>query len=395
MKVLLLLLPIASAELSPAGAVWKSWAGPSPAPTPPKPAGILKGVAEAGADLGDTMLPGDPGKTYSFPKDSSIDHFGKLGFGVVRIPFLWERLQRQLRGDFDQEYLKSLKHTVKQVNKAGMKAVLVPQNWARYCKTSGCGSSNRNAGVIGAPNSGVTAEDFCDFWNQLAQQFKDNRNVIFTIMEEPNTQSTKLWAEVAQRAIVTIRKTGAKQLVLVPGNGWTDAVSWCETFPDTDHKKISNADAFTTFSDPADNFAFDMHQYLGKNGNPDLKECASETVGKDALREATEWLKRNKFRAFLGEFGGPATHLCKKAVDNMLNYLEKYPETWMGWTMWAAGSSPQPWWSKYTLNIEPDSIGGKMKDKPQTHWVLGHLTPPEPQPASKPTPQPAPTLVLV
>jgi len=123
--------------------------------------------------------------------------------------------------------------------------------------------------------------------------------------------STKLWAHTAQKAIHAIRHTTATQLVLVPGNGWTNAVTWCQTSPDTDHPPISNAEAFMTFSDPADNFAFDMHQYLGPHGAPDLQKCGSETVGKDALKEATEWLEQNKFRGFLGEFGAPANLVRK------------------------------------------------------------------------------------
>jgi len=207
--------------------------------------------------------------------------------------------------------------------------------------------------------------------------------------------STKLWAHTAQKAIHAIRDTTATQLVLVPGNGWTNAVTWCQTSPDTDHPPISNAEAFMNFSDPADNFAFDMHQYLGPHGAPDLLKCGSETVGKDALKEATEWLEQNKFRGFLGEFGAPANDLCEKAVDTMLTYMDAHPKAWMGWTLWAAGSSPMSWWSKYSLNIEPDADGaGGFADKPQTTWVRRHLGPvPAPTPPSPvPTPpRPVPT----
>jgi len=351
------------------------------------PAANLKGIAEAGADL---QWPSKD--LYTFPKDSSIKHFATLGFGVVRIPFRWERLQPHLGGDFNQTFLASLKHTVNVVNKASMKAVLVPQNWARYCiNPNSCpgGSSIGNwGGVIGEPNSGVTVEDFRHFWMQLATEFKENENVIFNIMEEPNKMSTKLWADTAQKAIHAIRDTNATQLVLVPGNGWTNAITWCHTSPDTDHKKISNAEAFMTFKDPADNFAFEMHQYLGPNGAPDLHKCGPESVGKDALKEATEWLEQNNFRGFLGEFGAPANSLCEKVVDTMLTYMDEHPKAWMGWTAWAAGSSPSPWWAKYSLNIEPDADeAGGLKDKPQTTWLRRHLGP---APAPTP-PSPVPT----
>ena len=94
-------------------------------------------------------------------------------------------------------------------------------------------------------------------------------------MNEPNSMSTPLWAATAAKAIQAIRSAGAKQLVLVPGNGWTGAHSWMQNWPDTSGSKLSNAQAFDNFSDPANNWAFEMHQCLDENYSGSGTTCVS------------------------------------------------------------------------------------------------------------------------
>merc|ERR1712137_554253 len=146
-------------------------------------------------------------------------------------------------------------------------------------------------------------------------------NVVFAMMNEPNSMPTQLWANTAQAAMLAIRATGANQLVLVPGNGWTGAHSWLESWYDTSDDSLSNAAAFENFSDPADNFAFEMHQYLDSDASGSKEVCVSDTAGVDALSGATDWLESHGFRGFIGEFAGGATP-C------VLKLLIKCSHTW-------------------------------------------------------------------
>lgn len=337
--------------------VWCPVPAPPPAPTVPN----LKGVNEACADFGQA-LPGQMDKDYTFPRETSIEHFAGLGFGAVRIPFLWERLQGRLRGEFEDKYLAALNKTVNLVTEKGMHAIVDPHNYARYSTTGRVDGGK----VIGADGSGVTVDDFLDFWSRLAESFKGNPNVVFAIMNEPNTMSTRLWADTAQAAIKTIRTTGATQLVLVPGNGWTGAHSWLENWYDTSDEALSNAEAFENFVDPANNFAFEMHQYLDSDSSGSKDECVSSSAGVDGLSGATQWLEQHGFRGFLGEFAGGANSLCEEAVDAMLSHMDEHP-VWLGWTWWAAG----PWWGSSWASIEPSDDG---TDKPQIAWLLKHLS---------------------
>jgi endoglucanase len=317
----------------------------------------LKGVSESSAEFGQN-LPGTAGKDYTWPVASSIQHFASKGFGAFRVPFLWERLQPQLKGEFDAAYLQGLEATVSTIVAAGGKAIIDPHNYARY-STNGQVSGGQ---VIGTGS--VTVDDFQDLWSRLATHFAANSNVVFAIMNEPHTMSTGQWASIAQTTIKTIRNTGAKQLVLVPGNGWTGAWSWMQTWPDSEGK-LSNGDAFAGFSDPANNFAFEMHQYLDSDHSGTHDSCSSDSAGVDALTPVTQWLESHGFRAFLGEFAGGNNDQCSRAVDNMMSYMDQHP-AWIGWTWWAAG----PWWGSAFSSVEPNADGS---DKPQVAWLQKHL----------------------
>jgi endoglucanase len=314
----------------------------------------LKGVSQSCAEFG-SDIPGTKDKTYTWPHTDSVEHFGKLGFGAQRLPFLWERLQPTLGGDFAPVYWQDLQTAVSNIIKTGGKAILDPHNYARY-----------NGKIIGGDAS-VSVALFVDLWTRLATHYKDNANVVFAIMNEPNTMSTKSWADTAQIATNAIRKTGAKQLILVPGNGWTGAHSWLENWYDTDGK-LSNADAFASFTDPGNNFAFEMHQYLDKDASGTSGTCADVSIGQKALEGVTPWLKQHGFRAFLGEFGGGANSVCEQGINNMLSHMDSNAEQWIGWTWWAAG----PWWGDMFQSVEPNA---DMTDKPQTAWLLKHLSP--------------------
>jgi len=323
----------------------------------------LKGVSQAGAEFGENV-PGVPETDFTFPNPSSIQQLTSLGFGATRVPFLWERLQPNLQAHFDSAYFANLTATVSTIKAAGGTAILDPHNYARY-----------NGKVIG---DGIAVVDFVDFWKRLASHYKDDSSVAFAIMNEPHDINTESWASTAQTTISAIREVGATQLVLVPGNAWTGAHSWFEDWYGT-----SNADAFAGFSDPGNNFAFELHQYLDSDASGTSANCASATIGSNALAQVTAWLGQNNYKGFLGEFGAGANSGCELAVDAMLSHMDKNSDIWIGWTWWSAG----PWWGDYFTSVEPNADG---TNKPQLAWLQKYVPVPAPTPAPVPTPSPVP-----
>lgn len=305
------------------------------------------GVSLAGAEFGDGSLPGTYNVNYMYPNHAEVDYFMGKGMNIFRLPFRWERLQHQQFEDFDADEVRRISDFVSYATSKGAMVLLDPHNYARYYD-----------GLIG-PDVPVTA--FANFWSNLASRYQSNSQVIFGLMNEPHDMRTELWRDDANTAIQAIRNTGATNLILVPGNAWTSAFSWNQSWYGT-----SNAEAMLTITDPGNNYAFEVHQYLDSDFSGKTDQCVSETIGAENLVDFTAWLRQNGKRGFLGEFAGGSNDTCYSALDNMLSYIDSNADVWLGWTYWAAG----PWWDKGDpTSIEP--ISGV--DRPQMVPLSKHI----------------------
>lgn len=254
------------------------------------------GVSLAGADFGESVLPGSYNTNYTYPTTAEIDYFLNKGLNTFRIPFRWERLQRSANATFDATELGRLNNVVNYATSHGAYVLLDPHNYARYFPAPSNTQADpaRAVGTVSVPNSA-----FDNFWTGLSNQYKGNNHVIFGLMNEPNSMPTEQWRDAAQSAINAIRTTGANNLILVPGNAWTGAFSWGDNWYGT-----PNAQAMLTISDPGNNFAFEVHQYRDGDGSGS-GGVVSATVGRDRLVNFTNWLHTNHRRGFLGEFAAP------------------------------------------------------------------------------------------
>ena len=307
----------------------------------------FKGVNLASAEFG--MDPegwgaiGTHGKEYVYPIPSlaggydSASYYVKKKMNTFRLPFRWERLQPSRKRPFNTAELGRLRATVKHLTAKGAFVVIDPHNYARYTTQ-----------VIG---SGVPIADFADFWGRLAAQFKGNKRVIFGIMNEPYDIPTEQWVRAANAAIVAIRKTGATNLVLVPGNAWTGAHSWTQDWYGTPNSK-----ALLAIKDSRNNYAFEVHQYLDANFSGTSGNCPNATAPTQAMQEFTKWLRKYKKRGFLGEFSGGDSPVCLSALDNLLRHMEQNRDVYLGWTYWAGG----PWWGN-GLSLEPNGRTDKRQ----------------------------------
>jgi endoglucanase len=307
----------------------------------------LTGVNVAGAEFASKTLPGKAGTDYFYPTSKTIDHFAAKGMNAVRIPFLWERMQPTLGADLNTAELDRLATVVSQATSRGMTVILDVHNYAAYRRQP-----------IGSAS--VPPDALADLWLRLAGRFKDNKQVVFGLMNEPKGLPTETWLAAANAAIASIRQTGAKNLILVPGNGWTGAHSWFGKSYGT-----PNAEAMLGVVDPANNYAFDAHQYLDSNYSGTHPQCQNEQIGVTTLRRFTQWLRDHRKRGFLGEFGAGSDPVCMAALDAMLADMEKNSDVWLGWTYWAAGF----WPPTYFTSVQP--IDGA--DRPQMSVLLKHV----------------------
>jgi endoglucanase len=309
-----------------------------------------RGVSLAGAEFAvdnfGSEARGTYGIDYIYPNQQEVDYFKAKGMNIIRLPFQWENLQPSLYGSFNTVELNRLKTFVNQTTAKGMNVLLDPHNYARFY-----------TGVIGS--SKVPNSAFANFWTRLANQFKGNDKVFFGLMNEPHDMPTEQWVSAANAAIAAIRRTGASNLILVPGNGWSGAFSWNNSWYGT-----SNAQALLKIRDPFNWYMIEVHQYMDSDSSGTTENCISTTIGAERLGEFTAWLRQHNLKGFLGEFSAGRNEQCYQALDNMVAYVENNADVWRGWTYWAAG----PWWGNNN-SLEP--VSGR--DKPQMDVLEPYL----------------------
>ncbi|RDW69037.1 glycoside hydrolase family 5 protein [Aspergillus mulundensis] len=280
------------------------------------------GVSESGAEFGESNIPGVWNTDYIFPDTSAISTLISKGFNSFRIPFLMERLTPEITGSFDEGYLQNLTSVVDAITSAGAWAILDPHNYGRF-----------NGEIISTPS------DFKTWWQNVATQFADNKNVIFDTNNEYHDMDQTLVLNLNQAAINGIRAAGATtQYIFVEGNSYTGAWTWTE-----------NNDNLKSLTDPQDKIVYEMHQYLDSDGSGTSETCVSSTIGAERVSSATQWLKENGKLGVLGEFAGGDNEQCRTAITGMLDDLKENADVWLGALWWSAG----PWWGDYMYSMEP------------------------------------------
>jgi endoglucanase len=290
----------------------------------------LRGVNLSGAEF--KGPDGVYGKDYTYPSERTVRYFAARGMNTVRLPFKWERLQPDLNRELSAQELRRLSDSVELLTKHGMMVVLDPHNYGRY-----------GGKIVGS--SEVPNEAFADFWRRVSKAFGQKQNVIFGLMNEPHGIGPKQWLDAVNLAISEIRREKASNLVLVPGVSWSGAHAWLARSKDG-----INGEVLRHVSDPAGNFAFEVHQYYDKDFSGTSSSCERARGALTAIQRVTDWAKARKLRFFLGEFGVSQTDECLRALDNTLQMLRQHNDVWLGWTYWVAGD----WWpAKEPFNVQP------------------------------------------
>jgi endoglucanase len=294
------------------------------------------GVNLAGAEFGDQSF---------WPNQQEVAYFHATGMNLVRVPFLWERMQPALNGPLDATQLAALTGFVAGATARGMTVLLDPHDFAHY-----------DGEVIGSAAVPIAA--FADFWHRLAFALRDQPRVVFGLMNEPYGIETATWLAAANAAIAGIRTADASQLILVPGNGYTGAWSW-----DDDWYGVPNGSVMDGVVDPLDHYAYELHQYFDSDFSGTAPDCM-DGAGAAQLADVTQWLREHGRRGFLAELAGAANDGCEAAIASALAYVHGNADVWLGWAWWAAGPA---WPDDYLFTLEP--TGNFSVDRPQLAWL--------------------------
>lgn len=327
------------ARPEPTLALTKAVPAPVGAPRPQ-----FTGINLAGGEFAADQVPGVYGKNYIYPRRATAAPYLALGANSVRIPFLWERIQPLPMGPLDPAELARLDMMVRDLSDFSL-VILDLHNYGRY----------RGQPLDRSPASAAL---LADVWRRLAEHYRASPTVTFGLMNEPHDLGAGDWRPILDRTVSAIRATGAKNLLLIPGVRWTGGHSWFEGSGD------ANALQLHEFRDPANHFLFDVHQYLDANSSGTGSDCVSRTIGRQRLVAVTNWLRREKAGAFLGEFGGTRSATCLAALDDLLGFLDANGDIWRGWTYWAGGE----WWGDYPYSIAPGP-----GERPQATVIMRHM----------------------
>ncbi len=292
----------------------------------------LRGINFVGPGFASSEIPGKLNVNYVFPSNEDIKTYADFGMEIIRLSFLWERLQPELNGPFNQDYLQNIIKVVNEADKYGVYVLLDVHNYGKY-----------KDALIGS--KAVPQQDYADMWFKLATYFKDHDNAMFGLMNEPYKHSPKEWFPLAQAGLSAIREGGAKQKILVPSTYWSSAAKFTR-----ESGGFSNAELLKNINDPENNFVYELHIYFDKDSSGTHNNCpGGEEIGIKRLEAVTKWLKDNNHQALLGEFGVSEDETCLKVLDKTLAYMDENKEAWFGWTYWGAS----PWFGDYMFNVYP------------------------------------------
>lgn len=288
------------------------------APVPP-PSGRLRGINVADANFGSqpSQLT-DPetlyGSVWQYDSQATFTYLASRGITLIRLPILWEHLQRSLGAPLDTTLLQHLQDAVTRIGNTGMKVILDLHNYGHYATAA----SGYTAQLLG--QGVVTDAHFIDFWSRISAVFKNTATVHgYGLMNEPsNCYPTSwtaadrwaAWRNVTQQVLTTIRGNSDQKRVFVMKMNIDGQ---------THNMGTQNPTAWLT--DPANNFAYEFHHYsdTDRSGTYTLS-YATEVANAQAAGFPTltarsldylqtnyfGWFTANNAPAFLGEYGVPA-----------------------------------------------------------------------------------------
>jgi endoglucanase len=227
-----------------------------------------RGINLSGAELNEKLSPAVYGKDYIYPPLQELDYYASKGFSVVRLPYLWERLQPALFGELDEAELGRIKSFVAAAEARDIRIILSPHNFGRFLL-------NGDETLIGT--AGVSIDAFADFSYKVAKAFAgDDAIYALSLMNEPH-DSNGMWKQTAQAGLDAIRRADRERLVLAPGDQWSGAWSWPEYNDDF------------LLNDASDNIMYEAHQYFDIDHSGTYKE--GHTLVDASPERGVEWVR--------------------------------------------------------------------------------------------------------
>lgn len=327
---------------------------PSPTPSPvPSTGSYLRGINIMDPGIGPHSNPGVINTHYTTPTLQALQMLKGRGLQVIRLPIMWERMQRSLGAELHPTYLSEIMQVLVDANTANIKIILDVHNYARY-------TINGTTTIFGQSNA-PTKDQFADLWKRMATVIRANPaayNAVYAydLMNEPydiptvnGVPGNKIWEQYAQAAVTGIRSLGENKMIHIEGYSFSSPTQFPTNHPNP----------FIT--DPANNLMYHAHMYMDNNaGGIYTFSHAEETRlaqqqghrsvaarGIARLKVFTDWCAAKQVRCFLGEYGWPNSAtvgasdaaLWNATGEEVMKFMDQVK---IGATMWATGSWLSP-----------------------------------------------------
>lgn len=142
----------------------------------------LRGVNIMDLGMSGGVYPGIYNTNYTSPTLAGMHALKARGLNVVRLPFLWERVQATLGGPLEAAYLGYLLQAMRDANTAGLKVIIDMHNYGAYTSS---GYTTRLGHDLGP-----TMAQFKDVWTKLSTAIQADADAkaslyAYDIMNEP------------------------------------------------------------------------------------------------------------------------------------------------------------------------------------------------------------------
>jgi endoglucanase len=289
----------------------------------------------------------DPTQRYQV-----MDYYWSKGVRIIRIPFLWARLQDNLYGPIATAARPDV--LTGSTRADGFRIDDIIRYWTGLggiampdCHNFGNGPDGSKVGY----DQPTPVEALCNLWVQIAMRYAGNPRVWFGLMNEPNgyIHSPTRNRDNLQTVINAIRnRTPALNKILVAA---------CEYSSSQNFVSNGQADAFATLYDPANNYAVEIHCYFDSDASGTNAVCVAGTDYRvdSAIAWANADPKRPKL--FFGEIAGSdpnksGQQACGSVVPSAYQKITNNKNACLGFTVWGAGDM---WGQNYIFNLDPVS----------------------------------------
>jgi len=280
-------------------------------------------------------VPGTVGQDYFTPTAQNCRDLAAEGFQLIRLPVLWERLQRTPFSALDSTYKGQIDQAVADIDAAGMKAIIDVHNFGRYSVITEGGVRTLTVGSSDVPIAAHT-----DLVTRMSLAWRDEPGVWgYDVMNEwhdmpaaltPATVATATSSRANQAALDAIRANGDSKWFL-----WEyDSYSNMHCF-----EKLFGRNPDAPWSDALSRTAISPHHYFDRDHTGDYKTSFTRADLDRVVREVTpilDWCEAKGVPCLIGESGvRPPDWL--PCLERMLETLAAYRRAGVGLLHWAEG----------------------------------------------------------